>query len=85
MVGYIVLVVIFVYDDRIFLIEIKILFVFDLLKKVVNIKVGVSNLKKDKVVIIIRVQLEEVVKMKMLDLNVYDVKVVFKIIEGIVK
>lgn len=55
MVGYIVLVVIFVYDDRIFLIEIKILFVFDLLKKVVNIKVGVSNLKKDKVVIIIRV------------------------------
>lgn len=85
MVGYIVPVVISVYDDRTFSIETKTPPASDLLKKAANIKAGASNPKKDKVATITRAQLEEVAKMKMPDLNAYDVKAASKIIEGTAK
>ena len=82
MVGYIVPVVISVYDDRTFSLETKTPPASDLLRKMANIKSGASNPKKDKVATITRAQLEEIAKMKMPDLNAYDVEAASKIIEG---
>ncbi|WP_025725639.1 50S ribosomal protein L11 [Acholeplasma granularum] len=82
MVGYIVPVVISVYDDRTFSIETKTPPASDLLKKIAKVQSGASNPKKDKVATITRAQLEEVAKMKMPDLNAYTIEAASKIIEG---
>ncbi|MFA7417873.1 MAG: 50S ribosomal protein L11 [Acholeplasma sp.] len=82
MVGYIVPVVISVYDDRSFSLETKTPPASDLLRKMANIKSGASNPKKDKVATITRAQLEEIATMKMPDLNAYTVEAASKIIEG---
>ncbi len=82
MVGYVIPVVISVYEDRTFKIVTKTPPASDLLKKAVNIQSGSKNAKKDKVATITRKQLEEVAKTKMPDLNAYTVEAAAKIIEG---
>ncbi|CDR31365.1 50S ribosomal protein L11 [Acholeplasma oculi] len=82
MIGYIVPVVISVYDDRTFSIVTKTPPASDLLKKAANIPSGAKNAKKDKVATITRAQLEEIAKTKMPDLNAYTVEAAAKIIEG---
>lgn len=85
MVGYVIPVVISVYEDRTFKIVTKTPPASDLLKKAVNIQSGSKNAKKDKVATITRKQLEEVAKTKMPDLNAYTVEAAAKIIEGTAK
>jgi large subunit ribosomal protein L11 len=85
MIGYIVPVVISVYEDRTFSIVTKTPPASDLLKKAANIQSGAKNAKKDKVATITKAQLEEVAKMKMPDLNAYTVEAAMKIIAGTAK
>ncbi|HEY8406054.1 MAG TPA: 50S ribosomal protein L11 [Acholeplasma sp.] len=81
-IGYIVPVVISVYEDRSFDFVIKTPPASDLLKKAANIQSGSKNAKKDKVATITRAQLEQIAKTKMPDLNAYTVEAAAKIIEG---
>jgi len=81
-IGYIVPVVISVYEDRSFDFVIKTPPASDLLKKAANIQSGSKNAKKDKVATITRAQLEQIAKTKMPDLNAYTVEAASKIIEG---
>jgi large subunit ribosomal protein L11 len=81
-IGYIVPVVISVYEDRSFDFVIKTPPASDLLKKAANIQSGSNNAKKDKVATITRAQLEQIAKTKMPDLNAYTVEAAAKIIEG---
>ena len=85
MLGYIVPVVISVYDDRTFSIVTKTPPASDLLKKAANIKSGSANAKKDKVATITKAQLEEIAKTKMPDLNAYTVEAAMNIIAGTAK
>lgn len=80
--GYIVPVVISVYEDRSFTFITKTPPASDLLKKAANITKGAANSKKDVVATITRAQLEEIATIKMPDLNAYDVEQAAKIIEG---
>jgi large subunit ribosomal protein L11 len=80
--GYIIPVVISVYEDRSFTFVTKTPPASDLLKKAANIKAGSSTPNKTKVATITRAQLEEIAKTKMPDLNAYDVKAAANIIEG---
>lgn len=82
--GVLVLVEIMVYEDCFFIFEIKIFFVFYLFKKVVGIKSGFGCFNIEKVGKVICVQLEEIVKIKELDLIVVDLDVVVCIIVGFV-
>ncbi len=82
MLGYIVPVVISVYDDRTFSIVTKTPPASDLLKKAANIQSGAANAKKDKVGSITKAQLEEIAKTKMPDLNAYSVEAAMNIIAG---
>jgi len=80
--GFVVPVVISVYDDRTFTFVTKTPPASDLLKKVANIKTGSANSKKDKVATITREQLREIAERKMPDLNAYTVEAAMNIIEG---
>lgn len=80
--GYIIPVVISVYEDRSFTFITKTPPASDLLKKAAGIKAGSSTPNKTKVATITRAQLEEIAKTKMPDLNAYDVKAAANIIEG---
>ncbi len=80
--GFVVPVIISVYDDRTFSFVTKTPPASDLLKKVANIKSGSSNAKKDKVATITRAQLREIAEKKMPDLNAYTVEAAMNIIEG---
>lgn len=82
MLGYIVPVVISVYEDRTFSIVTKTPPASDLLKKAANIQSGAANAKKDKVGTITKAQLEEIAKTKMPDLNAYSVEAAMNIIAG---
>jgi large subunit ribosomal protein L11 len=82
MIGYIVPVIINVYDDRTFDIVTKTPPASDLLKKAAKIEKGAKNPKKDKVATITRAQLEEIAKIKMPDLNAYTVEAAANIIAG---
>ena len=82
MIGYVIPVVITVYEDRSFTFITKTPPASDLLKKAANIKSGSSNPKKTKVATISRAQLLEIAKTKMPDLNAYDVEAASRIVEG---
>ncbi len=80
--GFVVPVVISVYDDRTFSFITKTPPASDLLKKAASIKKGSSNAKKDKVATVTREQIKEIAERKMPDLNAYTVEAAMKIVEG---
>ncbi|MDL2292288.1 50S ribosomal protein L11 [Acholeplasma sp. OttesenSCG-928-E16] len=80
--GFIVPVVISVYDDRSFSFVTKTPPASDLLKKAANINSGSGNAKKIKVATIKRAKVREIAEMKMPDLNANTVEAAMKIIEG---
>ena len=81
-IGYILPVVISVYDDRSFTFVIKTPPASDLLKKEAGIKSGSANSKKSKVATISRNQVRKIAEIKMPDLNANDLEAATKIIEG---
>ncbi|MFA6800573.1 MAG: 50S ribosomal protein L11 [Acholeplasmataceae bacterium] len=80
--GFIVPVIISVYDDRTFTFVTKTPPASDLLKKAANIKSGSSNSKKTKVATITKAQLREIAEKKMPDLNAFTVEAAMKVVEG---
>lgn len=82
MIGYVVPVEIYVYDDRSFTFITKTPPASDLLKKAAGISKGSDNSKKNKVATLKRAKLMEIAQMKMPDLNAYDVEAAARIVEG---
>lgn len=80
--GYILPVVISVYDDRSFTFVVKTPPASDLLKKAAGIDKGSSNSKTTKVAKISRAKCAEIAQMKMSDLNANDIEAATNIIEG---
>jgi len=80
--GMIIPVVITIYQDRSFSFVTKTPPASVLLKKAAKIAKGSGDPKREKVGNVTRAQLEEIAKMKMVDLNAYDIKSACKIIEG---
>jgi large subunit ribosomal protein L11 len=80
--GYVVPVVISVYDDRSFTFVVKTPPASDLLKKAANIQKGSANAKKTKVATIKRSEVAKIAQIKMPDLNANDIEGATKIIEG---
>jgi large subunit ribosomal protein L11 len=80
--GFVVPVIISVYDDRTFSFVTKTPPASDLLKKAANIQSGSKNAKKDKVATITQAQLRDIATKKMPDLNAYTVEAAMKIIAG---
>lgn len=82
MIGYVVPVEIYVYDDRSFTFITKTPPASDLLKKAAGISKGSDNSRKNKVATLKRAKLMEIAQMKMPDLNAYDVEAAARIVEG---
>lgn len=82
MAGWVVPVVITVYEDRSFTFITKTPPASDMLKKAAGIQSGSSNAKKTKVATIKRDKVREIAESKLRDLNAYDVEHGMKIIEG---
>jgi large subunit ribosomal protein L11 len=80
--GYVLPVVISVYEDRSFTFVVKTPPAADLLKKAVGIEKGSDNSKKNTVAKISRAKLREIAEMKMSDLNANDVEAGANIIAG---
>ncbi|MDR2822638.1 MAG: 50S ribosomal protein L11 [Acholeplasmatales bacterium] len=80
--GYIVPVIISVYDDRSFTFVTKTPPASDLLKKAANIKKGSGSSKKTKVATLKRAEVRKIAEIKLRDLNANDVEAATKIIEG---
>lgn len=80
--GYVLPVVISVYEDRSFTFVVKTPPAADLLKKAVGIEKGSDNSKKNTVAKISRAKLREIAEMKMPDLNANDVEAGVNIIAG---
>jgi len=80
--GMIIPVVITVYQDRSFSFITKTPPAAILLKKAAKIAKGSGDPKREKVGQVTRAQVEEIAKMKMVDLNAYDVENACRIIEG---
>ncbi|MGI6360505.1 MAG: 50S ribosomal protein L11 [Acholeplasmatales bacterium] len=83
--GYVIPVIISVYDDRTFSFETKTPPASDLIKKAAGIQKGAGNPKKDVAGSITEAQLREIATMKMPDLNAYNVEEAMKIIKGTCK
>lgn len=81
-VGFVIPVIISVYDDRTFSFVTKTPPASDLLKKAANIKSGAKNSKKDIVATIKRAEVAKIAELKMPDLNAFTVEAATKIIEG---
>lgn len=81
-VGYVIPVVISVFDDRSFTFVTKTPPASDLIKKAANIQSGSKNALKQKVGSIKRDKLRELATLKMPDLNAYTVESAMKILEG---
>ena len=81
-VGYVIPVVISVFDDRSFTFVTKTPPASDLIKKAANIQSGSKNALKQKVGSIKRDTLKELAALKMPDLNAYTVEAAMKILEG---
>ncbi len=84
-VGYVLPVVISVYDDRSFTFVIKTPPASDLLKKEAGIAKGASNGSKGNVATISRDQVRKIAEIKMPDLNANDLEAATRIIEGSAK
>jgi len=82
--GYVVPVVISVYDDRTFTFITKTPPASDLIKKAAGIQKGAAN-SKTSVASITTAQLREIATLKMPDLNAYDVEAAMRIIAGTCK
>jgi len=80
--GMIIPVVITIYHDHSFSFVTKTPPASVLLKKAAKIAKGSGDPKREKVGNVTRAQIEEIAKMKMVDLNAYDIKSACKIIEG---
>ena len=80
--GMIIPVVITVYQDRSFSFITKTPPAAILLKKAAKIAKGSGDPKVEKVGQVTRAQVEEIAKMKMVDLNAYDVENACRIVEG---
>ncbi len=80
--GYIIPVIISVYEDRTFSFETKTPPASDLIKKAAGVKKGSGVPQTDKVGRITKEQLREIATVKLPDLNAYDVEAAMKIIEG---
>jgi large subunit ribosomal protein L11 len=80
--GMIIPVVITVYQDHSFSFITKTPPAAVLLKKVAKIAKGSADPKREKVGRVTRAQIEEIAKVKMVDLNAYDIASASKIIEG---
>ena len=80
--GYIIPVVIDVYEDKSFTFIIKSPPAPVLIKKALNITKGSAAPNKDKVASITRAQLEEIAKIKMKDLNATSMEAAVKMIAG---
>ncbi|MCD8561878.1 MAG: 50S ribosomal protein L11 [Acholeplasmataceae bacterium] len=80
--GFVVPVIISVYDDRTFTFVTKTPPASDLLKKAANIQSGSKNAKKEKVATITKAQLKDIATKKMPDLNAHTVEAAMNIIEG---
>ncbi len=81
-VGFVVPVVISVYEDRSFTFVTKTPPASDLLKKEAGIEKGSANPLKNKVAKIKRAQVAKIAEIKMRDLNANDLEAATKIIEG---
>jgi large subunit ribosomal protein L11 len=81
-VGFMIPVIITVYDDRSFTFVTKTPPASDLLKKAANIQRGAGNQLKEKVGTITKAQLKEIAQTKMRDLNAYDIDAAMNIIAG---
>ncbi len=82
MIGYVIPVEIYVYDDRSFTFITKTPPASDLLKKAAGISKGSDNSKKNTVATIKRAKLMEIAQMKMPDLNAYTVETAANIVAG---
>jgi large subunit ribosomal protein L11 len=80
--GMIIPVVITIYQDHSFSFVTKTPPAAVLLKKAAKIAKGSGDPKREKVGNVTRAQIEEIAKMKMVDLNAYDIESACKIIEG---
>jgi len=80
--GYILPVVISVFEDRSFTFVVKTPPASDLLKKACNIQKGSGNAKTTKVGTISRAKVKEIAEMKMPDLNANDIEAAANIIAG---
>ncbi len=80
--GYVLPVVISVYDDRSFTFVVKTPPASDLLKKAAKLEKASANSKTTKVGTISKAQLKEIAEMKMPDLNANDIDAAMRIIEG---
>lgn len=83
--GYILPVVISVFDDRSFTFVVKTPPASDLLKKACGIQKGSGNAKTTKVGTISRAKVKEIAEMKMPDLNANDIEAAANIIAGTAK
>ena len=81
-IGYILPVVISVFDDRSFTVVVKTPPASDLLKKAAGVQSGAGNPKTTKVGSISQAKLKEIAEMKMPDLNANDVEAAMRIIAG---
>lgn len=81
-IGFMIPVVITVFEDRSFTFITKTPPASNLLKKACGIERGSSDSKKNKVAKLSRAKLLEIAKQKMEDLNAYDVEAASRIIEG---
>ena len=82
MAGYMIPVIVTVYDDRSFSFITKTPPASDLLKKTAGIQSGSSNSEKTKVATITKEQLKEIATTKLPDLSAYTVEAAMKIVEG---
>ena len=80
--GMIIPVVITVYQDRSFTFITKTPLAAILLKKAAKIAKGAQDPKQERVGTVTRQQVEEIAKLKMVDLNAFDLDAACKIIEG---
>ena len=80
--GYIIPVIIYVYDDRTFSFITKTPPASDLLKKAAKVEKGSGEPNKKQVATITKADLAKIAEMKMPDLNAYTVEQAMKIIAG---
>ncbi|MHA6603105.1 50S ribosomal protein L11 [Aerococcus mictus] len=80
--GYVIPVVITVYEDRSFTFVTKTPPAADLLKKAANVQKGSGEPNKNKVATVTKDQVREIAETKMQDLNAADVEAAMRLIEG---
>ena len=83
--GFVIPVIISVYEDRTFTFVTKTPPASDLLKKAAKIDKGSAEPHKVKVATIKREQVREIAEMKMPDLNAFNIEAAMKIVEGTAK